>query len=151
MQWERRREPYPWSWEPSAAVLVAGVCVLVLGTQLGRSLANWLAGGSWWMPPPNLWVATSPSVWAGDAVAGLQGRPGPFASAPLLWRCLIGTEGACVLAGLTVSVAVWRRWGGRRMRGVASRAEVGRLLGRRRLRRIRAVVRPDLYGRRRRR
>jgi hypothetical protein len=42
------------------------------------------------------------------------------------------------------------RWGPGRMRGMASRGEAERLLGATRLRKVRCVVRPDLYGKRRR-
>ena len=41
------------------------------------------------------------------------------------------------------------RWGPARMKGMASRGEAERLLGVTRLRKVRAVVRPDLYGKRR--
>ena len=38
------------------------------------------------------------------------------------------------------------RWGPGRIQGMATRAEAERLLGRTRLRKVAAVVRPDLYG-----
>ena len=41
------------------------------------------------------------------------------------------------------------RWGPGRLRGMASRGEAERLLGVTRLRKVRSVVRPDLYGKNR--
>jgi hypothetical protein len=54
---------------------------------------------------------------------------------------------------LAVSVLLLKlvvdRWGPGRLRGMASRGEAERLLGVSRLRKVRSVVRPDLYGRNR--
>ncbi len=41
---------------------------------------------------------------------------------------------------------MWLRWGPHRIHGMASKAEAQHLLGRRRLHRVRAIIRPDLYG-----
>ena len=37
MQRERRRDPYPWTWEVPLAVTVATLFVIIIGIQLGRS------------------------------------------------------------------------------------------------------------------
>jgi hypothetical protein len=54
---------------------------------------------------------------------------------------------------LAVSVLLLKlivdRWGPGRLRGMASRGEAERLLGVTRLRKVRSVVRPDLYERNR--
>ena len=44
MQRERRRDPYPWTWEIPVAVALVALFVIVIGIQLGRSVANLLAG-----------------------------------------------------------------------------------------------------------
>ena len=41
------------------------------------------------------------------------------------------------------------RWGPHRVQGMATRAEAEQMLGRTRLRKASAVVRPDLYGKQR--
>ena len=57
-------------------------------------------------------------------------------------------SGNCwLLVAETVAVWLVRRWGPGSLKGVASPGEVERLLGHRRLYRVRKVVRPDLYGR----
>ena len=50
MQRERRRDPYPWTWEIPVAVILATLFVIVIGIQLGRSVANLLAGAGWTWP-----------------------------------------------------------------------------------------------------
>ena len=81
MQRERRRDPYPWTWEIPLAITVATLLVVVLGIQLGRSVANLLAGAGWTWPDPNAGTFPSPigtafwtslpGVLGGHADAGL--------------------------------------------------------------------------------
>ena len=56
------------------------------------------------------------------------------------------TQAANLLGCLVLSVVAYRRWGPGRLRGMASRTEAASLLGLPRLRRHRAVIRPDLHG-----
>jgi hypothetical protein len=56
------------------------------------------------------------------------------------------TEVLLLAVGVWLSKLVLDRWGPGRLRGMASRGEAERLLGVTRLRKVRAVVRPDLYG-----
>ena len=53
MQRERRRDPYAWTWEIPVAVALATLFVIVFGIQLGRSVANVLAGAGWTWPDAN--------------------------------------------------------------------------------------------------
>ena len=81
MQRERRRDPYPWTWEIPVAVALATLFVIVIGIQLGRSVANLLAGAGWTWPDANAGAFPSPigtAVWTslpgvlgGHADAGL--------------------------------------------------------------------------------
>lgn len=50
-----------------------------------------------------------------------------------------------VLLGWALKVGL-DRWGPRRVRSMATRAQAEQMLGRTRLRKASAVVRPDLYG-----
>jgi hypothetical protein len=66
-----------------------------------------------------------------------------------LWTWTVVTEVMLLAVCVFVLKMVLDRWGPGRMRGMASRGEAERLLGVTRLRKVRSVVRPDLYGKRR--
>ena len=146
MQRSRRATPYPLTWEVPAAAAVALLLVLALGIQVGRSIANLLAGGGWRFVDRADLFATVPAVLGGDAAAGLTGLH-DMAGSRLLWGSVAG---ACVVllaaAGWATKMAL-DRWGPGRLQGMATAAEAETLLGRSRLRRHAQVIRPDLYGR----
>jgi len=160
MQRDRRRDPYPWTWEVPVGATALGLLVLVAGIQLGRSAANLLAGAGWTWPETGsgasglaspigvaFWTSL-PGVLGGDAGAGLPPpASGGLAGAGLVWVSVAAIE--VVLCAVTVWGGLWvyLRWGPGRMRGMATAAEAERLLGVTRLRRVAAVVRPDLHGR----
>ena len=50
MQRERRRDPYPWTWEIPLAIGIGVLLLVTAGIQLGRSLANLVAGAGWTWP-----------------------------------------------------------------------------------------------------
>lgn len=142
LQTDRRSTPYPWTWEPAAGVTVVVALVAVVGLQLGRALANWTSGAGWtW--PRNIFASLD-HLLVGDATAGLA-MSGQAASPAVLMGWIVAVEG--LLLAALVSAAAWmlRRWGPGRLRGMATAAEAEKTLGRSRLRRVRAVIRPDLY------
>lgn len=158
MQRERRRDPYPWTWEPWAAAGFGALLGAVVGLQLGRTLANLVTGHGWTWPAADrgagfhsplgaaFW-SSLPGILGGNAGAGLP-HPTPVAGPLTLWICLALTEalllGALIWAGRQVHV----RWGPGRMRGMATAAQAEKLLGRARVRKVAHVVRPDLYEQR---
>ena len=167
MQRERRRDPYPWTWEIPLGIGIGVLLVTTAGIQLGRSLANLVAGAGWTWPASETASASAsasgpfpsplgsafwsslPGVLAGHADAGLS--PAPPASdlaAPVaLWACLVVTE-LLLLAGCGwVGARGYQRWGPGRMKGMATAAEAETLLGITRLRKVAKYVRPDLHGR----
>lgn len=146
MQRARRRDPYPFMWEVPLAVAVTVGLILVMGVHVGRAVANLLAGGGWALTPSSGMFISLVGVLGGDASAGLSADGGPFASAAGLWACIVVTECVLIMAMALVANACLDRWGPWRMRGMASPGEAERLLGLTRLRRVSAVVRPDLYG-----
>jgi hypothetical protein len=149
VQRERRRDPYPFSWEvPFLAVLAVCVC-LVLGVHLGRAVANLLAGGGWGWPGRGQLLVSVPKVLDGHSGAGLVRRSGPLAGPTALRTWIVVAELALTAAAMWFGVVVLRRWGPWRVAGMASPAEVAQLMGVARLRKAKAVVRPDLYGKRR--
>ncbi len=168
MQRERRRDPYPWTWEPALVVGVVVVMGLACGVQLGRSLANLLVGAGWtWpdapgvsttgaggdielLPAPSLFGGafwrSAPQVLAGDSAAGLARPPDGAAGSGLLWGCVAAVELLVMVALVWAAAAGFRRWGPGRVRGMATRVETEKLLGVTRMRSVAAIVRPDLYG-----
>jgi hypothetical protein len=157
MQRERRRDPYPWTWEVPLAVTLATLFVLVIGIQLGRSVANMLAGAGWTWPDANAGAFPSPigtafwtslpRVLAGNAGAGLPSpTPDDLAGRGLVWGGIALTELTLLAATIWAGVWAYQRWGPGRMRGMATAAEAEKLLGATRLRKVAGIVRPDLYG-----
>lgn len=146
MQHDRRTNPYPYTWEIPAAVMLVVLVVLVLAVHAGAAAANLLAGnGPHWIARDD-WFTSLPGILAGDSTTGLHAtHPAPRV---LLWACLAVTE-LLAITGLTVGGVTARRYvGPGRIRGMASRREAANLHGPQRLHRVAAVVRPDLYGRR---
>jgi hypothetical protein len=82
----------------------------------------------------------------GHAAAGLDGLNGPLPSPSAVWTWAVATEVMLLAVGVWLSKLILDRWGPGRLRGMASRGEAERLLGVTRLRKVRSVVRPDLYG-----
>lgn len=145
MQRSRRRNPYPYTWEIPLALLVAGVLIVVVGLQTGRSLANLFAGGGWVFVARAELFSSLPELMQGNAGGGLSGNTAT-ASSRLLWVSMIGVE---ILLGVCLAITVKTgldRWGPSRLQGMATRAEVEELLGRVRLRRHTRIIRPDLHG-----
>lgn len=146
MQRARRTNHYPLTWEIPVLVAVGVVCVLVVAAQLGRSLANLLAGTGWVFVDRDQLVTSVGGVLAGDVSAGLHGVS-PTASAGALWTWVAIIEAVTVACCAIGGKAALDRWGPTRMLGMATRHEAEQLMGRTRLRKSARVVRPDLYGR----
>ena len=69
-QLRRRRDPYPWTWEIPVAVTAAVLLVLGLGVQLGRAIANRVAGGGWLFPKRSDLFTSLPTLLRGDPRPG---------------------------------------------------------------------------------
>lgn len=165
MQRERRRDPYPWTWEIPLAIGIGVLLVLTVGVQLGRTLANLVAGAGWTWPAPvgastagtgpfpsplsKAFWSSLPGVFAGDAGAGLSPVPPAteLGSQETLWVCLVVTELLLLGGGGWVGARGYRRWGPGRLKGMATTAEAETLLGITRLRKVARHVRPDLQAR----
>jgi hypothetical protein len=148
-QQSRRHDPYPWTWEIPVGIVLVILLVLVCGVHLGRGIANVLTGAGWAFPGRVDLFKSLPDVLRGDAGAGLDDHDGYMPSPATLWTWTVVTEVMLLAVCLFVLKMVLDRWGPGRMRGMASRGEAERLLGATRLRKVRSVVRPDLYGKRR--
>ena len=119
MQRSRRTNPYPLTWEIPLAVMVGVLLVLVVGVQLGRSVANLLAGNGWVLVGRPRLFSSLPGVLTGHADAGLTGIGHP--SGPgMLFGSVVVVELA-VLVGCVFGLRWgWQRWGPTRLRGMAT-------------------------------
>jgi hypothetical protein len=145
-QQSRRHDPYPRTWEIPLGIVLVILIVLVCGVHLGRGIANVLAGAGWAFPTRVELFRSLPAVLRGEAAAGLDGLNGSVSSPSAVWTWVVATEVMLLAFCLVVLKLVLDRWGPGRLRGMASRGEAERLLGVTRLRKVRTVVRPDLYG-----
>lgn len=145
MQIERRQNPYPLTWEIPAGTTAFGALLLVLGVHLGRAVANWTAGAGWHWPRPAALFTTLPAILAGNASVGLDIplRAGATPSQLVAW--VMTVEIAIMIAGVVAVAAGLRRWGPKRLKGMATSAEAEAALGLSRLRRVRSIIRPDLH------
>ena len=149
MQRSRRGDPYPFTWEIPAAIIAGVLLVLVLGVHIGRAAANLLAGAGWAWPARDELFRSLPGLLGGDATAGIPRALHGGAGQSALWTSI----GACellllILLGWGFKIGL-DRWGPHRVQGMATRTEAEQMLGRTRLRKASAVVRPDLYGKQR--
>lgn len=141
-QQERRSTPSAWSWELPAAALLAGLGIGGLAAQLARSLAVWTSGQGWVWPAPRTLCSSLPGIFTGDAGAGLAQQVAQVAG---LQGWLITTEAGALILLSWAAAWILRRYGPHRLRGMASTSEAEQHLGQRRLRRVRHIIRPDLY------
>ena len=118
-QADRRRDPYPFTWEIPVGVLTVWLLLACLGVHLGRAIANWFAGAGWTWPTGRALFASLPRVLAGDPTAGVAVH-GPAAGAAALHGWIIAVQ--LVLLAATITGTLWglHRWGPGRMHGMAS-------------------------------
>lgn len=145
MQQDRRRNPYPFTWEIPVAIVCGLLVAFAFGVHGGRAIANLIAGAGLVLPAATELFTSIPAVLRGDATAGLSSTP-PSSASPHALRAWIITSEVIVLAlATTLGALAWVRWGPGRMRGMATTGEATEMLGLARLRKHRAVIRPDLY------
>jgi hypothetical protein len=146
MQRSRRNDPYPFTWEIPAAIMASVLLVLALGIHIGRASANLLAGAGWGWPAQGELFRSLPGILGGDSGAGLPGTYHGGAGQTAVWTSIGVTETLLlILLGWALKIGL-DRWGPHRVQGMATRAQAEQMLGRTRLRKASAVVRPDLYG-----
>ena len=149
-QRERRSDPCPWTWELPVGVALAYLVLAALAAHLARAVANLAAGGRWAFPPRADLFTSLPALVTGHSDAGLLDPSGALATAGAMFGWIVVAE-LLLLAGAVAALRVGLdRWGPGRTRGLATRRQAEQLLGRSRLRRHAAIIRPDLYPPRRR-
>ena len=144
-QADRRRDPYPFTWEIPVGILTGWLLLASLGVHAARALANATAGAGWTWPEGKNLFTSLPRVLAGDPAAGLTLHH-PVTGTASLYGWIVTVQ--LLLLAATIAATVWglRRWGPGRMHGMASAQEAEQLLGISRLRRVAPIVRPDLTG-----
>lgn len=145
LQVDRRRDPYPFTWELPVGALTAVLLLFALGVQAGRAAAYWQAGASWRWPRGRAIVTSIPSILAGNTAAGLDPVPALPVDGVTGTAWIVGIETVLLVALFAAAVLVLRRWGPGRMRGMATAAEAEATLGLSRLHKQRSIIRPDLY------
>jgi hypothetical protein len=145
LQTDRRRDPYPFTWEIPVGILTGWLLLASLGVHAARAIANWTAGAGWTWPEGKNLFTSLPKVLAGDPTAGLTLQH-PAAGTAALYGWIVTLQ--LLLLAATIAATVWglRRWGTGRMHGMASAQEAERILGISRLRRVAPIIRPDLTG-----
>lgn len=145
LQTDRRRDPYPFTWEIPAGIILTALLLAGLGVQAGRAIAYWRAGAGWSWPTGRAVATSIPAILSGRPAAGLTPQPTVHLDSGAVLGSVATTE-ILLFAGMLVAVLlVLRRWGPSRIRGVATPAEAHAVLGIRRLHRQRAIIRPDLH------
>lgn len=145
LQTDRRRDPYPFTWEFPLGALAATLVLAGFGVQLGRAAAHWQAGAGWVWPKGRALLTSIPAVLTGHPTAGLDPAPAIPASSPAVTGWISAVEAVLALLLFAAAILVLRRWGPARLRGMATPAEAEAVLGLTRLHKHRQIVRPDLY------
>ncbi len=151
LQTDRRRDPYPFTWELPVAGLFATLVLAGFGVQAGRALAHWQAGAGWQWPTGRALLTSIPAILTGHPAAGLNPVPAITATTVAVTGWILAVEALLAVALFAAMIVVLSRWGPARLKGMATPAEANATLGLRRLRAHRRIVRPDLYPTRHRR
>ncbi len=105
-----------------------------------------MTGHGWlWPPSPRLFPALS-GLLTGQVGVGVDAPAGLPAPA-LVYALAVVLELALLAASVWAAVRFWSTVGPGRRHGMATRADAETVLGAGRLRRVRKLIRPDLYGR----
>lgn len=151
IQTDRRRDPYPFTWELPLGALVATLALAGFGVQLGRAAAHWQAGAGWVWPKGRALLTSIPAILTGHPTAGLDPAPAIPASSAAVTGWIIAVEAVLALLLFVAAILVLHRWGPTRLKGMATPAEAEAALGLSRLHKHRRIVRPDLFRTRQRR
>lgn len=136
MQRARRHNPYPLTWEIPLGIACAVLLTLAVGIHLGDALAHLTTGQPWAWPQPRDLFASIPAVLDNEPTTAVNARTW-IVTVELL---LTGSLG-------WIGYNTWQRWGPSRLKGMATGDQAEQVLGVRRLRKVAAIVRPDLHAR----
>ena len=142
----QHQDGYPWTWEPAALTGILLLTLGILAVQIGRTTALLITGAGLLWPTNQHLVTSIAGIIGGDTTAGIPSYVEAPAPMWLVW--MMAALSATVIYGAT-GWAVWRLRGGT-VKGMATTDQAHHLLGLRRLRQTRSIIRPDLYPKARR-
>ena len=148
----RQPDPLPLTWEVPAGLALTWVCLAGAALLAGQATAGLVTGAGWLWPDSTHLLAAAGGLLTGHVGTGVSPSPpapGATATLPAAWL-VYGLIGLYQLLLLAMSgwagVQFWTRVGPGRRYGMATRVEAQTVLGVGRLRRVRKIIRPDLYG-----
>ncbi|MGB8382183.1 MAG: hypothetical protein WCG47_13255, partial [Dermatophilaceae bacterium] len=140
----RQPDPFPLTWEVPTALAACWLALAAATLLAAQASAGWLTGHSWlWPEPPQLLTAVG-GLLSGRIGAGLRVGSG-LPPAGLVYPLVGVFELALLAATCWAAARLWTAYGPSRRYGMATRADALTALGVGRLRRVRRIIRPDLY------
>ena len=141
----RQPDPLPLTWEVPTGIAAAWLCLAGMTLLLGQAAAGVITGGGWlWPDSPRLLNALG-GLLTGHTGIGLTG-PADRTPSWLVYTLIAVAEVALLAVTIWAVARFWSTLGPGRRYGLASRVEAEAVLGVGRLRRVRKIIRPDLYG-----
>jgi len=135
------------TWEIPAAAALTWLLAAALLLPAGRGAAAWAVGGEWaWPHGADALIATIGGLATGHHTAGLDTMSASAVPSPAQVYVAITVAELLLIAATVVAARMW--WttiGPGSVRGMATRAEAEAVLGVGQLRKVRALLRPDLY------
>ncbi|SFT82498.1 Type IV secretory system Conjugative DNA transfer [Geodermatophilus amargosae] len=134
----------PAGWEFPVAAALTWLTTAALLLPAARGTAAAMVGGGWmWPAGMRMLAASVGGLLTGDATAGLTAAQAAAAPTPGAVYTAVAGAAAVFLAATAAAVRVGQRVLGVPT-GLATRSEIAQVLGRSRLHRVAAVIRPDL-------
>ncbi|MDQ6782648.1 MAG: type IV secretory system conjugative DNA transfer family protein, partial [Actinomycetota bacterium] len=142
----RRPDPLPWTWEVPVGAGLAWLSLSAAMLLAGQGTAGFVTGHGWlWPGSPRLFPALG-GLLTGQVGVGVDAPAGLPAPA-LVYLLAVVLELALLALSVWAGVRFWSTVGPGRRHGMATRADAETVLGVGRLRRVRTLIRPDVYGR----
>ncbi len=142
----RRPDPLPWSWEVPAGAALAWLSLFAAALLATQGAVGFLTGHGWLWPTSPRLIPALGGLLTGQVGVGVD-APAGLPSAALVYALAVVFELALLAVSVWAAVRFWSTVGPGRRYGMATRAEAETILGVGRLRRVRKLIRPDLYGR----
>ncbi|RMB57849.1 hypothetical protein EAX62_15460 [Tessaracoccus antarcticus] len=137
----QHEDGYPWTWEPAALTGILLLIIGILAVQIGRTAALLFTGSGLWWPTSEHLVTSCWAILRGNTTAGLPTHTAVGSPMWLVWTMTAAAAAAmCGTSGWALM-----RLRGRAIKGMATADQAQHLLGLRRLRLTRGIIRPDLY------
>jgi len=144
-----RTDVPPTTWEIPAAAALAWLLTAALLFPAGRGAAAWVFGSGWvWPAGTEALLASVGGLATGHPSAGLTAAQATAVPAAGAVYAVIAIAELLLVAATVVAVRIWwTTMGPGSVRGMASRAEAEAVLGLGQLRKVRTLLRPDIYRR----